>query len=118
MRRRLEMAGYISRRVATAASDGGEPQAGGGSWVKPFPALVEFLTLPKWEDGAVRATGTILVFIEDGIWKGCLRDRDQSLVAFVAAPTPEGILAAADKGLRGNDLDWRAQRPWDGRKKK
>lgn len=80
-----------------------------------FPDLVEFLTAAKWPDGTARATGTVMLFVEDGKWKAWLHDRDASMSAFVAASSLEGLLRAAEGAVAGETGDWRADRKKGGR---
>lgn len=69
--------------------------------------LFEFLCAETYEDGSARIPGTLTVFREGSMLKGCLNDRDQSLVAFVSASSFTGLLEALDAGLQADDLDWR-----------
>ena len=69
--------------------------------------LFEFLCAEEYEDGSPRVPGTLTVFREGNMLKGCLNDRDQSLVAFVSASSFTGLLEALDAGLQADDLDWR-----------
>lgn len=71
------------------------------------PCLFAFLVAETWETGEKRATGTLLVFVDDGKWKACLSDRDGGRVAFVSASTAKGLLDASEAGLDAGTLDWR-----------
>ena len=75
-----------------------------------FPALAEFLTATRWDNGDVRAPGTLTVFTDGPVWKVCLSDKDAGVVAFVTAESPDGVLLAANKGLETGSLDWRSQK--------
>jgi len=85
---------------------------------KKLPSLWEFLTAPKYEDGADRETGTILVFVEDGCVKGCLSNRDSGHVAFVSGSDWASMLAKAEKGLASDSLDWRLSKGRQGKGQK
>lgn len=74
---------------------------------RAYPALVEFLSLREWEPGVARTTGTILIVIDGGLWKGWLNDRDVLRAAWLSASTLTGLLAAAEGGLREDGLEWR-----------
>jgi hypothetical protein len=76
-----------------------------------FPHLFAFVTAEHWpDDGAVRVTGTVLIFADAGCFKMMLRDRDDPGVAFVTGGSLEAVLAAAEAGLECGGLDWRADR--------
>lgn len=81
-----------------------------GSWGKPYPTILEFLTLTQWEDGTQRATGTLTLMAENGVFKCSLRDRDAGCYCFVSGKSPTTLLEALEKGLAGNSLDWRPDR--------
>lgn len=77
---------------------------------KKFPALMEFLTESLWPDGESRVTGSLTVFLQDGMLKACVADKDQELVAFVAGVGLTSLLRALEEGLVGDGLDWRRPR--------
>jgi hypothetical protein len=81
--------------------------AAGGDWSKWWPNVVEFLSMPRWPDGSLRETGTLLLFSEGGSWKCCAHDRDTGEKAFLASRTPEELLSVLDKGLETGQMDWR-----------
>jgi len=76
-----------------------------------LPSLAEFLAEVAWPDGSPRQTGTLMVFVEDGRWKGWLHDRDQSCSCFVSNTTLSNLLSALDAGLADEGLEWRPDRP-------
>lgn len=86
-----------------------------GDWPRVYPALTEFLTVSRWEDDSPRVPGSVTLFFDDHLWKLCLNDKDSGRISFVTADSPEGVLAAAERGLQASSLDWRAQRPPGGR---
>lgn len=75
-----------------------------------LPALWEFLTLTTWDDGTARETGAITLFLQDGLLKACLNDKDGHVVAFVSAEGLEALLEAMNRGLSEDVLDWRRAR--------
>jgi hypothetical protein len=77
-----------------------------------LPALVEYLLSDKWDDGKVRVTSTLLLFVDQGEWKACLNDRDGGRVAFVTAGTVAGLLGALEEQLQAGSAEWRASKPW------
>jgi hypothetical protein len=77
---------------------------------KDYPALWEFLTLDRWEDGSQRVPGTFLAFREDGRWKGCLNDRDASRSTFITSATFAGLLTDCEDGLADGTHEWRGKK--------
>lgn len=72
-----------------------------------FPCLHEHLCCGQWEDGKARTPSTLLLFCEEGLWKACLNNRAEGLVAFVTAPDQAGLMKAVEEGLEAGTLDWR-----------
>jgi len=50
------------------------------------------------------------VFVEDGVLKGCLNDRDAERSVFLAADSLESLLDDLEAGLANDSLQWRAKR--------
>lgn len=94
----------------------GQPGKGSGSFVHSSaeagvePTTHEFLCLERWPDGSSRRTGTLLLFVDQGMLKACVTDRDGGLVAFVSGNTLPGLLDALERGLSADTLDWRLMR--------
>src|SRR4029077_2594171 len=87
-----------------------------GTWLAPFPSIWEFLTLSTWPDGSSRFTGTLLLFLDGGSLKCCLKDKNGPRTAFASGPDPDTLFLAVEEGLAGNTLDWRMDRPSNGKK--
>lgn len=87
-----------------------------GELSRRFPTVWEFLTRVRWDDGKARETGTILLFVDTGVLKACISDRDAGEVAFLSGHTLESLLETIDTSLSGNSLEWRPAR--NGGKKK
>jgi len=75
-----------------------------------LPVLWSFLSATEHVDGTARETGTILVFVEGGLVKACVRDREVGEVAFVTGVGLENLLGRIEQGLDAGSLDWRAER--------
>jgi len=111
--------GVVKRRTNVTLPGNEAGPSGVDEWLMAMPALAEFLTSSKYDDGSPRQCPTITVFYDHPLVKVCLNDRDQGLAAFVTAATVEGLWAALEEGLAKDSLDWRAsQRPSGGGKKK
>lgn len=77
-------------------------------WFKgEYPFLTEFLTATQYEDGTARATGTILLFVDNGCMKLVLNDRDNQRSAFIEKSELLEAFAAAEAGLRNESLTWK-----------
>jgi len=87
----------------------------GPSWpdadfARDYPALAEYMCLDRWEDGSVRETATLLLFVERGRLTCCVTDRDGNRVAFISHTELQSLLEAVEDGLRSNSLDWRERK--------
>jgi hypothetical protein len=71
------------------------------------PALVEFLTVDRWEDGASRQVGTVMVMVDGVVFKAWVHDRDGKRSCFVSARTPLELLSAVEDVLANGGGDWR-----------
>lgn len=72
-----------------------------------YPTLADFLGLEAWPNGDKRQTGTVLFFVEDGLWKCCLNDRDGDCYSFLSSESFSGLLSGANENLDRNTLEWR-----------
>ena len=87
-----------------------EPSARDETASKDLPALVEWLTARKWEDGQKRETGTIMLLAEDGVWKAWLHDRDGKRSCWLSAGSLFDLAMRVDEVLRAGAGDWRPDR--------
>lgn len=72
-----------------------------------FPSLHEYLTQAKWDDGSLRTTSTLLIFIDQGVLRLCLNDRENSRSCFfTAAEFGEGM-AKLESALATGKVEWR-----------
>lgn len=78
-----------------------------GEFGLKYPTLWEFLTRTKWENGDRRETGTLLVFVDLGLLKCCLSDRDSGEVAFLAGADFDALMATVESGLAHSSIEWR-----------
>lgn len=77
---------------------------------RTHPCLYSYLFDETYEDGARRTTATLLFFVERGILKVCLNDRDTGRCVFHAATSVMGALDGLEVGLSEETLDWRQRR--------
>lgn len=105
------MALSASHRREMVGPASGLPAAGEDSKVlKAYPTLQSYMRETAWETGEKRETATLMLFCEEGRWKGMLNDRDASCVVFVSGDDVAAVLASLEKGLVNGSLDWRASR--------
>lgn len=74
---------------------------------KKHPTLWQFLTDSSWSNGEARETGSILIFLQEGMWKAMVKDKDSGMIAFVTKNTFKTLLEAIERGLVDEKLDWR-----------
>lgn len=82
----------------------------GGTWANAFPALVEFLTVTRWDEKTPRVTGTIMLMQDEGRWKAWVHDRDAKRSMFVTGMTPDGCLSNVEEALANGSGEWRFDR--------
>jgi len=84
---------------------------------KQLPMLVEYLTSQRWDDGTARETSTLLIFHDDGMWKGVLNDRALARAGWASGGTLEALLHLFERLLSEERLEWRKakQQPRKGR---
>lgn len=107
--KRISEADGAKRAVASKAA---------AEWAKRYPALNEYLTLTSYPDGGQRQTATVLLFCEDGVWKGCLRDRDTSRSLWVTSGSPSEVLDDLEATLKTDTAEWRKDKPFHSGPKK
>lgn len=86
------------------------------AWVASHPALHEYMSLPRWADGSVRETATLIIFVDDLVYKACLNDRATGKVGFVTAATPLTLFELLEERLQTDSMDWRAAKVNKGRR--
>ena len=89
--------------------------AAGGTLVDPkfqqsCPVLWQYLTQQTWEDGSPREPSGLTVFVQDGLFKGLLRENTQQLCLWVAATSFFGLLESFERELGKDQPDWRVDR--------
>jgi len=109
--RREEMGRYLKRVAAENGEAKKRALAKDKETADSWPAWFEWMTTDVWEDGTARETSTLLVFVEDGLWKCCFSDREASRRLWVSGTTLGGMLGALDASLRTGEGDWREMRP-------
>lgn len=110
--------GFVKRaeKVDKCASDGKGPAD--AKFSIGYPALWEYLTLEAWEDGRPRETSTLLLMVEEGLWKACLNDRAQDRSLWVSGHSIDACVASLDDRLTSDSGEWRRRNPAPAKKKR
>lgn len=87
-----------------------------GAFSTSHPALWEYLTLTRWEDGTPRQTASFTVFLDGCVLRACVNDKDGGRVAFASSETWEGLFEALEGLLADDAADWRRNRESGGGK--
>lgn len=80
----------------------------GGTFAVQYPAVWEMLAAPRYLDETPRLLATLTVFVDDGMVKLCLNDRDQGLTGWAAGVSVQEALVALERALQGDTVEWRA----------
>lgn len=75
--------------------------------IENCPLLIDYLTNTRYDDGAVREVSTLNIFIQDGVFKVAVNDRDAEASLYASGETLQLALAAAESRLNANVADWR-----------
>lgn len=102
----------IRRYRAAANGEALEGAAVESDWFsKEVPAIHEWLTHTKYDDGSPRAPGSVTLFLGDTGPQGCVTDKDAGVIAFVSGASFGAVLEALESGLAEDRLDWRRSKP-------
>jgi len=74
------------------------------------PTLAHFLCDASWPDGEERQRSTIVVFVEDGMFKACLSDKDSGTSLWASCRSFDDLLEALEARLTDDRPDWRKAR--------
>lgn len=97
---------YVTKATGTAVT---KPKASNEdeSFLVLFPAMVEWLTESKWDDGKKRETGTAMLLAEGGLWKLWMHDRDGKRSCWISAESLTTLIQRADEVAQGGAGEWR-----------
>jgi len=98
--------GLISAALGAAASEAKGAVATDATFERSHPTLFAFMTLLE-EEGKPRSPSSLVIFTEDGTWKGCLTERDAGLQLWRTGETLAKLLGALEKALASGQADWR-----------
>jgi hypothetical protein len=104
------MGRYINVRPTNGAQHGAPLVVDDPDAVRRWPALWEYLTLTKWDDGKARLPSTLGLFLGDTGFVGSLNDRAMGRTLWRSADTLLGVLDALEEAIQEGNPDWRRNR--------
>lgn len=79
-------------------------------WATLHPVLWEHLTAAKWEDGSPREPSSLMIFAQDGLLKGMLRDKAEGLCLWATARNVGELLSMMETMAGDPATEWRVDR--------
>lgn len=116
-RQEVVMGDILRKRQATKTDEVASASVGQDSVFSEMPGLWAHISESRYPDGSPRQTSTVTVFVDAGVLKVCLNDRDNGLTAWGAGATLCDALHALEVGLQGDSLSWRSSAGQRGRKR-
>jgi len=113
--RGIFLGNFVKRARETLKKNGQANYPDDAGFSEQYPALWDFMTTDRWDDGKARQRSTLTIFCEGGAFKASLNDRDGKCSGFTTAATFSDVLGALEEALQNETIDWRA---WQGFKKK
>jgi hypothetical protein len=111
---------FMKKALAAIKKNAGGLKGPEDKWLEPFPALKEFMTARKGEDGKERTPSPLSLSFDAGVFKGLLKEVDEGLMLWASAGSYQGVLEALEGQLTSEAPDWRKDK-WakvPGQKKK
>lgn len=100
----------IARSTPPAPPPKQPPAEGYSELESKWPILTAFLFDTTYEDGSSRTTASLSFFVDRGILKVSLNDKDLRRVAFLAVSGPMEAFDKLEVALDMDTLDWRPSR--------
>lgn len=75
-----------------------------------YGELVNYLVDTEFDDGSARRTSTLLVFVEDGVVKVCLNDRENGRSAWASGKTLRSALESLNAAVGSDCAEWKGSR--------
>jgi len=76
-------------------------------FAREYPTLYIFLSATEDDQGKPRTVSTLMVFIEGGMAKAMLKERDHDASLWVSSSSILGVFAAMEGALCKQPIDWR-----------
>ena len=97
----------LRRRDTSGTGPGGCAGPGASEIALAYPSVWEMISEGHYPDGGPRLGATLLVFVDEGVVKLCLNDRDQEVSAWVSGASWDAAMAVLEDGLVRDTLTWR-----------
>ena len=94
----------------SSSKEGGGGRVEDKDFAKEGPTLLAYLQEDAWPDGQVRQRSTMVCFVEDGMVKGCLSDKDTQMTLWASSRTFWGLVEALEARLTEDVPEWRKSR--------
>lgn len=104
------MAKFVRQHVARESAKRASMSETAHQWAESHPAIWEYLTLDVLDDGKERLTSMLCVFVEGGLVKVALQDRQEAQSLWVTSQSIPEALDALEARLQAGDGDWRQSR--------
>jgi hypothetical protein len=98
---------FLRKRDEATASVGPDARPQDDDLAIAYPGIWEHLAMTRYPDGSPRVLSTVTLFVDAGLVKACLNDRDQGLTAWASGVSLRAVLLALEAGLCNDTLDWR-----------
>lgn len=108
----------MKKPVAAGGSPAPATRLAVSAFAVSYPTLHEWMSTQTWEDGTARATTTLFLFVDQGVLKAMLKDRDAGQVAFASAEALDDLLGHLEERLKAGTVEWKVDRPPAGRGRK
>lgn len=106
--RGVSMSFFVKPPAVVGSKDGGSDPID-PAFEKKWPTLASYLTKGAWPDGEVRKRSSLVLFCEDGAFKGCLSERELDLSLWATGKTFTGLLDGLEARLTEDRPEWRAK---------
>lgn len=100
----------LRKELAPKATENAGASLADPQFAKKYPTLWLYLSQTKWDDETLRLPSGLTVFVSDGLFKGLLKENNEQLCLWVAAPSFFGVLEALEMALNCPAPDWRNDR--------
>lgn len=77
---------------------------------RQYPTLVEVLTTMMEGQFGVTGRCSLSIFVQDGVWKGIVRDKQEGLCLWVSSATLSQLFKTIEGSLLDPDTVWRLDR--------
>lgn len=99
--------GVLRKPAADVVNLAAPPVDGDAALLQAFPTVYDYLTCVQYAEGDARVPSTMLFFVEDGLWKCCLNDRDNARSAWSAGRSALECLKSLEASLEAATIEWR-----------